>query len=584
MKILLNAWLHQTLMRAAATAAIAITSLTACGGGGDVSTSVPQASAAPTERRSAMPPERAKQLSSYGAKELFDWAQAKYPELLAGAFTDFPLEYRGIKFSVRSIPGKNAYLGLSADGEVYALAPFTNNYLQGFGRFSRFREQIDTDLCAASHPSCASQGGRAWQAAELLQRSDEFNITLLNNLDALSAIAPNGDVMVLWKSAGTLNGSTSKLFSRRYNADMGWWDAIVVVPDVSEDSSNVKEGFLLMDAAGNVTWIRPNGETRRFTAATGWGSPSFPPDVRTDLENEVNAVNAAVMDNSGNIALLVADYKNRGLYHHVLLANSNWGTWAKVDVGYHAITLARLAWSAKGTAMAVWRESIPNTGNSLMKAARYAPSSGWQAPVNIQIGDAIVSPNYVLSVRVAMDAAGNAIAAWDQGHSRSKSIYYNVSNASGAWGTVTQADNDNNDITSLDSVDLSMSSDGRALLSWRSALGVKAMQYTPGQGFNTPMVVAPRFSNPSLNIDDSGTVVMIYQAHAPKSLNRNIYSRRLTWGGVWSDQVLLESDAGDTKGSFTAAFNKAGQGVASWAQDDVANSSVRNSLWANLLR
>ncbi len=141
--------IHLPLARTALTTAVAVALLAACGGAGDSGHIEAQTLAQPAST------ERPQQLSSFGAREFFDWAQIKFPDLLAGSYTDFPLEYQGINFSVRSIPSKNAYLGLSATGDVVALAPFTNNALQNYGPLSGFRAQAQADLCAAGHPSCA---------------------------------------------------------------------------------------------------------------------------------------------------------------------------------------------------------------------------------------------------------------------------------------------------------------------------------------------------------------------------------------------------------------------------------------------
>lgn len=144
--------------RTACITTTAVVLLTACGGGSDVDNSSAPTFVAQSQSNAKTESQTiatAQKLSAVSSKELFDWAQIKYPDLLAGDYTDFPLEYQGISFGVRSIPSKNAYLGLSSSGEVYALAPFTTNVLQSYGPLSGFRTQIEADLCAAAHPSCA---------------------------------------------------------------------------------------------------------------------------------------------------------------------------------------------------------------------------------------------------------------------------------------------------------------------------------------------------------------------------------------------------------------------------------------------
>jgi hypothetical protein len=178
--------------RSALVSAIALALLAACGGGSSTSdANAPAFLAQPKASAKGGSSLQAKQLRTFGAKELFDWAQIKFPSLLAGGFSDFPLEYQGTNFSVRSIPGKNAYLGLSASGEVFALAPFTNDALQSYGPLSGFRAQIEADLCASGHPSCASAPGTLGTTSK---SSSGFSAQALNGTWIFSSSTNNGCV------------------------------------------------------------------------------------------------------------------------------------------------------------------------------------------------------------------------------------------------------------------------------------------------------------------------------------------------------------------------------------------------------
>ncbi len=161
--------------------AIAMAVLTACGGGGSTGDAGTPVRAQATEK--------AQQLNAFGSKEFFDWAQIKFPSLLSGSFSDFPLDYEGTSFSVRYIPEKNAYLGVSANGEVFALAAFTNNALQSYGPLSGFRAQVEADLCAAAHPSCATGSGGLGTTSK---SSSGFSAEALNGTWIFSSNANNG--------------------------------------------------------------------------------------------------------------------------------------------------------------------------------------------------------------------------------------------------------------------------------------------------------------------------------------------------------------------------------------------------------
>ena len=450
--------------------------------------------------------------------------------------------------------------------------------------------------CSGSAPTCAlsmtqarsttagfsaAPSAPAWQTAQLMESSNDFNVagtSTAADVNVLSTIAPNGNAIVMWEqSDGTPDGNTRKVFSRRYVAGVGW-DPAVTVPGLTTSSSSVAlvQGRLLMDAAGTATWIRPNTETRRFTAAAGWGSAFVAPSISGGL------VTAAVMDGAGNIGVLIS---GSDVYNNALAVGGTWGTWARVDTSANLVAnRADVALSSNGSAMAVWRESNPGDSNYSLKAARYTPATGWQAPQSIETG--FDNVNSDSPPRVAIDAGGNAIAVWHQGNS----LYFNVfSAATSAWGTATEVDAGQVSSTFAARINLAMTPDGRAVAAWNSGLfAMKAMRYTPGGGFSAPETVAPYSIERTLGIDDSGNATVVYSSPTqwpnPTSGTQNVYTRRWAWGGAWSDAGLVETGVGGLKGNIAVAFNRAGQGVAAWAQNDVANSDVRNSLWANLLR
>lgn len=418
----------------------------------------------------------------------------------------------------------------------------------------------------------AAPAAPAWQTPLLLETNNDYNVSGR----VLTAISPNGDAIVMWEQAdGTPTIDTRKVFSRRYAAGQGW-DAAVAVPGVSTTSSTAAllEGRLFLDANGTATWLRPNLETRRFTAAGGWGTPFLPPALAA------GTLSGAVMDSSGAIGVVTS---GADVYNIALPAGaSSWQPWARVDAsGSLAAREADVALSANGTAMAIWRERNPGDSNYSVKAARYLPQGGWQAPQSIDDSfDNVVAES---PPKVAMDAAGNAVAVWHQGNS----LYYNVFSASGGWGTAVQVDANTVSSTFPADIRLVMTASGRAVATWRSGIfAMKAMQYTPGAGFSAPAVVNPYAIDSQLGIDAEGNAVVVYVAPdrwPNPTTGLDVYSRRLAWGGSWSDAVAIEPLDGLDVDAF-GAFNTAGQGVAAWVRNDVAGSSSRRSLWVNLLR
>lgn len=418
----------------------------------------------------------------------------------------------------------------------------------------------------------AAPAAPAWQTPQLLESNNDYNVSGR----VLTAISPIGDAIVMWEQAdGTPTIDTRKVFSRRYVAGQGW-DAAVAVPGVTTTSSSAAllEGRLFLDAGGTATWLRPNLETRRFTAAAGWGTPFVPPALAAGL------LSGAVMDANGAIGVVTS---GSDVYNIALPAGAtSWQPWARVDAsGSLTAREADVALSDNGTAMAIWRERNPGDSNYSVKAARYLPQGGWQAPQTIDDSfDNVIADS---PPKVAMDAAGNAIAVWHQGNS----IYYNIFSASGGWGTATAVDTNGVSSTFPADIRLVMTGGGRAVAAWRSGIfALKSMQYTPGAGFAAPEVVNGYAIDTSLGIDADGNAVVVYVAPdrwPNPTTGLDVYSRRLSWGGTWSDPVAIEPLDGLGASAF-ASFNRSGQGVAAWVRPDVAGSSARRSLWTSVLR
>jgi hypothetical protein len=448
--------------------------------------------------------------------------------------------------------------------------------------------------CAGAQPSCTVQltqvraaqavfavapTAPAFQAPQLLETSNDFNVADQNQFtdaNMLVAVNSNGDAMAIWEqSDGTPNGSTLKVFSRRYQAGIGWQPA-VAVPGLSQSSFNrgMVTGRLLMDNAGVATWIRLDLETRRNTPSTGWGAAFFPPNLRFSQN-----LTSAVMDANGNIGVLRS---GSDVENNALAAGGTWGSWALVDNGGSAVSeRAQVALSSNGTALAIWRESNPGDGNYSMKAARYTPTGGWAAPESLETLFTNVTN---ATPAVAIDAQGNGIAMWQQGNNNT--VHYNIYRAGSGWQGAVEVVGQTNGLGSA-SIQLAMTPDGRAVAAWTgggSFSTLSSMQYNPATGWTAPVIVDEYNINRRLQMDDSGQAVMVYSPRfvAP-STNFDLVSRRLTLGGQWSAPTLIETGAGDLRDPFFA-MNQAGQGVVIWTQNDVANSSVRNSLWSAVLR
>jgi hypothetical protein len=419
----------------------------------------------------------------------------------------------------------------------------------------------------------------AWGTAQLLENSNDFNVAELGTAWQLNAIAPNGNAMVIWQqSDGVPNGTVAKVFSRLYVSGQGWQPAIQI-PDLSDFANRqIVGGKLFLTSQGVATLVRPNMDIRRYTAANGWTPFVIPPNKPTGS----GSLTGGVMDADGNISVVTT---GTDVYNLTISAAGQFSAWTRVSAGLQDADDADIATGGNGTSMAVWAEQNPGDSNNSIKAS-LRTSAGWQAPVTIETSFDNVDPS--TPPRVAMDASGNAIAVWRQGPTNAPSIWAAVYTPQAGWAAPTPFDTGALAAVPM-RLRLVMASNGRAVISWQSGnFAIKTLTYAPGAGFGTPVVANTYGLDRELGIDDQGNAVLVYTAvdqwPNPTSTEVSVYSRRLAWGQAWSNQVLLETQPGSPKGGLAVAFNRSGAAVASWAQNDVATSDVRNSLWSNLLR
>lgn len=442
--------------------------------------------------------------------------------------------------------------------------------------------------CTGSQPSCALQLTQVraaqanfvaapptptFQPPQLLESSNDFNID-----GSQVAVNRHGDAIAIWEqSDGSPSGAYFKVHSRRYQAATGWQPTVVldVPPRNQNNPSLISGGRLLLDDAGVATWIRADLETRRSSPSTGWSSAFYPPNLRVSQK-----LTSAVLVANGDIAVLRS---GSDVENGVLPAGGLWGTWTRVDTAGSAVSQsAKVAVSANGTALAVWRESNPGDSNYSMKAARYTPTGGWGTPESIE---ALFTNVADADPSVVIDDQGNGIAMWQQDVGSNPTVYSNIFRAGSGWQGAVEVTGESQALASA-GIQLAMTPDGRAVATWYLGGGLgalRSMQYNAATGWTVPVTVAGSNTSRRMSMDNDGRAVMVYRVIDAATGSWDLVSRRLSFGGSWSAPTALETAAGSVEND-AFAMNNSGQGVALWVQDDVAGTSVRNSLWSAVLR
>jgi hypothetical protein len=567
-----------SLPRARKAWALTLVVLAGCGGGGGGGgggdTTLSAAQTRPAERTArllavAAAPAAAQVPPTVGARELFDWAEFSFPTLFAKGPQNVGVQYLGQDYTVRAYPNGN-YLGLRADGSVFGLGPFTDGALRPYGSLADFAGQVQADRCRVYPVTCGAQ--RTWAGATLMETNNDFNIKY-GNAGPLSVVDTDGNALVLWEqSDGTPDSSTRKVYSRRYVAGQGWAPAAAIAGLTAYGGAIVVDGRLLPDRAGGVTWVDSSVGARRYTSAGGWSATVIRPAGSGRLA-------AAQIDAQGTIHALRSGDGN--VWYATLPAGSSqWTAWVGISGTQQAVTGGvSLSVGAAG-AVAVWRERNPGDSNDSIWSNRLAGGT-WQAKVRIEE----LFTDVIGDTAVATDAAGNALAAWHQGNSL---MVGRLDAARGSWSAPMEVDAGQVDSLFDARVGIVMHADGRAVVTWNHAMfALNAITYAPVVGFSAPATVANYSIDRTLAMDGDGKVVLVHRSDAgwpsqPSGIR--LYSQQMPWGGSWTPATRLDSAAGSVLDDVSVALGATGVGVVAWAQNDSATTSVRNSLWSDVLR
>jgi hypothetical protein len=206
----------------------------------------------------------------------------------------------------------------------------------------------------------------------------------------------------------------------------------------------------------------------------------------------------------------------------------------------------------------------------------------WDAdPVN-------VDGNASDQLHVAFDAAGNAIAIWEEyGGTAGITLWSATRAPSGAWSTPVRINPMGTSAAVVLAAQLAVSANGTAVAVWEqrspaNLLDVWANNYAPGTGWagdriiQAPAVTTSNARSAQVAIDSSGNAMAVFEEDVGADSSRpdsgfQIYANRFTPGGGWASAVRLSTadvPTGDGPSQDArVAVDDAGDAFAVWAVD-----------------
>ena len=383
-----------------------------------------------------------------------------------------------------------------------------------------------------------------------------------------------GNALAVWAQ---WDGTRTSIWANRYVLGSGWGSAELIEADNAGDAALPQ---IAIDAAGNALAVweqsdftRLNIWANRYAAGNGWGSAVL---IETDNAGDARLPQIAI-DASGNaLAVWVQwDGTRYSIWANRYAAGSGWGSAEEIESNTGHAYEPQIASDAAGNALAVWVQ-WEGTRYSIW-ANRYAAGSGWGSAALIETDNA----GHAYEPQIASDAAGNALAVWAQWDGTRTSIWANRYVLGSGWGSAELIEADNAGDAALPQIAIDAA--GNALAVWEQSdftrLNIWANRYAAGSGWGGAVLIETDNAGgavlPQIASDASGNALAVWEQW--DGTRWNIQANRYAVGSGWDSAVLIETDnAGDTKFPQIAS-DAAGNALAVWGQWD----GTRYNIWAN---
>lgn len=243
-------------------------------------------------------------------------------------------------------------------------------------------------------------------------------------------------------------------------------------------------------------------------------------------------------------------------------------------VNDEVVSQPRVAISPLGNAIAVWVSAVGNRRTGVVyyvKAAYKQPKGAWSAPSAIAASSA--SGPAFGSPRIALDAAGNALAIWsscDRNTTAATCVIQSASKPVGrAWSMPTNLSSVTNNASEAQ---LALSPLGFAVAIWREpnqsgTSVVKAVSKRPGRTWNAAVVVSQLANNytPKVAIDAVGRAIVVWNQES------SINAATLAVNGSWSAPVTLSANT--VIRAADVGMDLLGTATVAWIENDPTSGS-----------
>jgi hypothetical protein len=223
------------------------------------------------------------------------------------------------------------------------------------------------------------------------------------------------------------------------------------------------------------------------------------------------------------------------------------------DFGYPSY---RVAVDPAGGAFAAWHDTRESHDHTIY-TSRLVPGGGWtevtRLPTQARFGR-------FASHAVAIDAAGDALIAWDHG-TDGDGVHVISNSPHSGWGEdVLIADGATGDAR------IALGPDGRAMAIWNQSTdyvgAVTASFYAPGAGWSSPVTLDGNSGIDDLGFDGGGNLIAVWTRYALDLLDYQLWAARYAADVGWGEPVRLDVVGGAARADLAVAAS--GHAVLAW--------------------
>lgn len=399
----------------------------------------------------------------------------------------------------------------------------------------------------------------AWQAAQLIENETSDS--------GAPAVAAHGEtLMVVWEQQ-------DGLALKRYVSGTGWSSAVVGAFGSMTTFGELNSPQLAVDAqgTGHIVWYEDENnlvsslKASHYTPATGFSAEER---AETDSTGRVSVPRVAV-DPAGNVFAiwryavpLYSAWANR------YSAGSGWGTAREIDVSSSSIVRPDVAVDASGNALALWVERTP--AGQQPWSSIYTPGTDWGTPVRIGPASSAID-----TMTFRMNLAGQAVALTSVSDPSEEHVMAMQATLGGSWSAPVQIDTDPR-AGAMSGQKVAIDAAGNAVAVWieryvGSPEEIWSSRYSVASGWSASErigVTAQSAADLDVAVDRAGNALVLWANFSGSTVPNRIMANRYIVGRGWSTAASIDSNNGNQVLNPRLAIDGDGNAVAVWNQFD----------------